>query len=140
MKFKPLPNTDISPSVRFSFAKFMINVLFILARSFHFLGLRDCLKVLDFKWHVRDLILSFTRRLIPFNGMFFFFLYKAWTAQAISLFRIYGGSEKTRFVFGVSYIVLMQQLYSNFLKFREIHPCPLNTSILVLIVHLHLKP
>ena len=67
MNYKPLPDTDISASVRFSFAKFMMNFLFILARSFNFLDLCDCLRVLDFKWHVRDLILSFTCRLIPFN-------------------------------------------------------------------------
>ena len=74
MNFKPLPDTDISASLRFSFAKFMMNFLFILARSFNFLDVCDCLRVLDFKWHDRDLILSFTCRLIHFfYGIFYFF-------------------------------------------------------------------
>ena len=70
MNFKPLPDTDISASLRFSFAKFMMNFLFILERSFNFLDICDWLRVLDFKWHDRDLILSFTCRLIHFFTKF----------------------------------------------------------------------
>ena len=124
MNFKPLPDTDISASLRFSFAKFMMNFLFILARSFNFLDVCDCLRVLDFKWHDRDLILSFTCRLIHFFYEIFYFFailelcisfvtlinwYKAiWRhiQYVISLFRIYGSSEKSRFVFGVSFNIL----------------------------------
>ena len=67
MNFKRLPDTDISASVRFSLAKFMINLGCSYWPDPLIFWISVIVKrVLYFKWHDRDLILSFTCRLIPF--------------------------------------------------------------------------
>ena len=114
INFKPLPNTEYSALEKFSFAKLITNFLFKLARSFSFLDLCDCLRVLELKWHVRDLILSLVCLLLLClrNFLFLAILLAMYqerenvlcfidTKQSnggnivISLFRRFGGSEKS---------------------------------------------
>ena len=77
----------------FHLLSFIMNFLFILARSFIFFfgggGLYDYLRVLDFKWHVQDLILSFT---CPVAAPEFFFLFFLWGHRGGKM-RFWGGKN-----------------------------------------------